>query len=198
MHIGGHWGTANSAALQIAGVTNSTPSPEGSIIEKVNGELTGVFYNHRAMDIVRIYAPPITTDQVKQAILETQKVLAACGVTSFHDNNIREVEHIQAYQELTQESQLYLRNELYLTLEWPSDWDHVDQVQPMDNEVTRFAGYKFLIDGQGPTAYCHEPTNGVEWRLPTWDPQMFKDTVKSLDDTGFKSVSIASATPRQT
>jgi predicted amidohydrolase YtcJ len=96
------------------------------------------------------------------------------------------VEHIQAYQELTQEGQLYLRNELYLTLEWPSDWDHDDQVQPMDNEVTRFAGYKFLIDRQSPTAYCHEPTNGVEWRLPTWDPQMFKDTVKSLHDTGLQ------------
>jgi hypothetical protein len=186
MHIGGHWGTANSVALQIAGITASTPSPEGGIIEKKNGELTGVFYNHRAMDMLRRYAPPITVDQVKQAILDTQKVFASCGVTSFHDNNIREVEHIQAYQELSQQGQLYLRNELYMALEWPSDLEHVDQVQPMYNEVTRFAGYKFLIDGQGPTAYCHEPHNGVEWRMPTWDPQMFKDTVKSLHDTGLQ------------
>jgi predicted amidohydrolase YtcJ len=142
MHIGGHWGTANSVAMQIAGVTASTPSPQGSIIEKVDGELTGVFYNHRAMDVLRRHAPPITLDLVKQAILDTQKVFASCGVTSFHDNNIREVEHIQAYQELSQGGQLYLRNDLYLTLEWPSDLERVDQVQPLDNEVTRFAGYK--------------------------------------------------------
>jgi predicted amidohydrolase YtcJ len=186
MHIGGHWGTANSAAMQIAGISNSTPSPEGGIIEKVNGELTGVFYNHRAMDMVRMYAPPISSDQIVQSILETQKVFAACGVTSFHDNNVRGVEDIQAYQELSQQGQLYLRNELYLTLEWPSDLEHVNQVKQVDNGVTRFAGYKFLIDGQGPTAYCHEPTNGVEWRLPTWDPQVFKATVKSLHDTGLQ------------
>jgi predicted amidohydrolase YtcJ len=186
MHIGGHWGTANSVAMQIAGVSNSTPSPEGGIIEKVNGELTGVFYNHRAMDVLRRFAPPISDNQVRQAILDTQTVFASCGVTSFHDNNIREVEHIQSYQELSQEGKLFLRNELYLTLEWPSDLERVDQVKPMDNDVTRFAGYKFLIDGQGPTAYCHEPHNGVEWKLPTWDPQMFKDTVKSLHDTGLQ------------
>jgi predicted amidohydrolase YtcJ len=186
MHIGGHWGTANSAAMQLAKITNSTASPQGGIIEKVNGELTGVFYNHRAMDLVRMYAPPASSEEVRQAILDTQKVFAACGVTSFHDNNVRSVEEIQTYQELSQTGELYLRNELYLTLEWPSDMEHVAQIKPMDNKITRFAGYKFLIDGQGPTAYCHEPHNGIEWKLPTWDPQNFKDTVKSLHDTGLQ------------
>ncbi len=186
MHIGGHWGTANSAAMQVAGVTANTPSPEGGIIEKKDGELTGVFYNHRAMDVLRRFAPPITNAQVEQAILDTQKLFAACGVTSFHDNNIREVEDIHTYQRLSRDGKLYLRNELYLTLEWPSDLERVDQVQPINDGVTRFAGYKFLIDGQGPTAYCHEPHYGVEWQLPTWDPQMFKDTVKSLHDTGLQ------------
>jgi hypothetical protein len=75
MHIGGHWGTANSVALQMAQVTSSTPSPQGGIIEKKNGEPTGVFYNHRAMDVLRQYAPPITADQIKQSILTTQTLL---------------------------------------------------------------------------------------------------------------------------
>ena len=172
--------------MQIAGVTNSTTSPEGGIIEKKDGELTGVFYNHRAMDVLRRFAPPVTIDAVKQGIIDTQKAFASCGVTCFHDNNIRDVDSIQAYQELTQEGKLYLRNELYLTLEWPADMEHVAQVQPLDNELTHFAGYKFLIDGQGPTAYCHEAHNGVEWRLPTWEPQNFKETIKSLHDTGLQ------------
>jgi predicted amidohydrolase YtcJ len=138
------------------------------------------------MDMVRMYAPPISNDLIRQSILETQKVFAACGVTSFHDNNIRDLEDIQAYQELSQEGKLFLRNDLYLTLEWPSDMDKVAKVQPMDNGVTRFAGYKFLIDGQCPTAYTYEAHNGAEWRLPTWDPQMFKDNVKKLHDTGLQ------------
>ena len=186
MHIGGHWGTANSAAMQVAGITNNTHSPEGGIIEKVNGELTGVFYNHRAMDVLRIYAPPVSTGVVSDAILDTQKLMASCGITGFHDNNIREVEHIKLYQDLTAEGKLYLRNHLYLTLEWPSDMDKIDLVQSNDNEISRFAGYKFLIDGQGPTAYCHQAHNGAEYRLPTWDPEQFKEVINTLHNTGLQ------------
>jgi len=186
MHIGGHWGTANSVALQIADVTASTPSPQGGIIEKKDGEPSGVFYNHRAMDVVRRFAPPITSDMIKQSILETQTLMASVGVTTFHDNNIRALEDLRAYQELSQAGKLFLRNDLYLTLEWPSDLEKVDQVEQIDDGVTRFRGFKFLIDGQGPTAHCYKPHNGVEWRLTTWDPKMFKDTIRRLHDTGLQ------------
>lgn len=186
MHIGGHWGTANSVAMALANITPNTPSPEGGIIEKVDGELTGVFLNHRAMDVLRQAAPPITDNLVRQSILETQSLMASCGVTCFHDNNIRDVETIQSYQELTNQGELFLRNNLYLTLEWPSDLNKVDQVEVIRNDVSRFMGYKFLIDGQGPTAYTHEPHNGTEWQMTTWEPSMFKDTIKSLHDTGLQ------------
>jgi len=186
MHIGGHWGTANSVAMEIADITPNTRSPEGGIIEKRNGELTGVFYNHRAMDVLRKHAPPITDGLVRQSIIDTQILMASCGMTCFHDNNIRDVESVRAYQELSQQGDLFLRNNLYLTLEWPSDLEKIDQVDVIQNDVTRFAGYKFLIDGQGPTAFTHEPHNGHEWQMSTWEPQMFKDTVKSLHDTGLQ------------
>jgi predicted amidohydrolase YtcJ len=187
MHIGGHWATANSAALAIAGVTSATASPEGGIIEMGgDGEPTGVLYNHRAMDRVRAFAPAITHETVRSAILSTQTLMAACGVTSFQDNNIRELEHIRAYQDLTREGSLFLRNTLYLTLEWPADMAKVSQVDPVSNDVTRFAGYKLLIDGQAPTAYCHEAHSGAEWRMPTWDPDIFKQAITTLHNTGLQ------------
>ena len=187
MHIGGHWATANSAALTAAGITSSTPSPEGGIIEKgTDDEPTGVLYNHRAMDVVRQYAPPITYEVVRQATLATQDLMAACGVTSFQDNNIRELDYIRAYQELSQEGLLYLRNDLYLAIEWPSDMTRLGQVQRINNGVTRFAGCKFLIDGQAPTAYCHQPHNGAEYRLPTWDPATYKQAVSIVHNQGLQ------------
>jgi len=186
MHIGGHWGTANSVAMELANVTPNTPSPDGGIIEKVNGELTGVFYNHRAMDVLRKAAPPVTDDLVRRSIIETQTLMASCGLTCFHDNNIRSLESLRAYQDLTLKGELVLRNNLYLTLEWPSDLDKIGQVDVIRNDVTRFMGYKFLIDGQGPTSFTHEPHNGHEWQMTTWDPQMFKDTVRQLHDTGLQ------------
>jgi len=50
----------------------------------------------------------------------------------------------------------------------------------------RFAGFKFLLDGQPLMAYCHQPHNGVRWDTPTWEPQSFKDAVRALHDTGLQ------------
>ncbi len=187
MHIGGHWGTANSAAMKIAGVTSGTPSPVGGVIEEdSSGQPTGVFYNHRAMDVLRKDAPPVTQDLVIQSILNTQQLMAACGITSYHDNNLRGLDHIQAYQQLAKEGKITLRHTLYLTLEWPQDMDKVAQVEQYRDDFSRFAGNKFLIDGQTPTAYCHQPHGGTRWDMPTWEPQMFKDTVRTLHDMGLQ------------
>jgi predicted amidohydrolase YtcJ len=187
MHIGGHWGTANSVAMQIAGVTSGTASPVGGVIEKdASGQPTGVCYNHRAMDVLRKDAPPVTQDLVIQSILNTQQLMAACGVTSYHDNNLRGIDHIQAYQQLAKEGKITLRHTLYLTLEWPQDMDKLAQVEHYQDDFSRFAGIKFLIDGQTPTAYCHQPHDGASWDMPTWEPQMFKDTVRTLHDMGLQ------------
>ncbi|MCJ7533307.1 MAG: amidohydrolase family protein [Anaerolineales bacterium] len=42
------------------------------------------------------------------------------------------------------------------------------------------------MDGQAPTAYTHEPHEGTSWDMPTWDPQVFKDTIRTLHDTGLQ------------
>jgi predicted amidohydrolase YtcJ len=187
MHIGGHWGSANSAAINAAGITAATPSPQGGVIEKdASGEPTGLFYNHRAMDVLRRVAPPVTLETSRQAILNTQPIMAACGVTSYQDNNIRDIEQIKLYQQLAKEGQLYLRSALFLTLEWPQDFEKVGQVEQYQDAFSRFAGYKFLIDGQTPTAYCHQPHSGTSWDMPTWEPEEYKSIVRTLHDTGLQ------------
>ena len=50
----------------------------------------------------------------------------------------------------------------------------------------RFAGFKFLLDGQAYMAYCHEPHNGKSWNTTTWQPQRFKEAVRALHDTGLQ------------
>lgn len=87
MQQGGHYGSANSLALKLAGITASTPSPEGGLIEKdAQGEPTGVFYNHRAMDMLRRVAPQQAAAEARQNITSSLPMFAACGVTSLHDN----------------------------------------------------------------------------------------------------------------
>lgn len=185
---GGHYGSANSLALQMAGISAATPNPEGGVIEKdTQGEPTGVFYNHRAMDLLRRNIPPYTPEMVRDNIISTQPLLAACGVTSFHDNNVRGVDVVSAYQQVGKDGGMLLRGAIYYTLEWPKDMDRaLKEIKYGGDESMRFAGFKFLLDGQSQMAFCHQPHNGVRWDLPTWEPKSLKQAVRALHDTGLQ------------
>ena len=58
MHQGGHFGSANTMALNLAGINKDTPDPMGGIIERdKDGNPNGAFYNHRSMDMLRKAIP---------------------------------------------------------------------------------------------------------------------------------------------
>jgi predicted amidohydrolase YtcJ len=185
---GGHYGSANSLALEIAGIDASTPDPLGGVIgREANGEPDGIFYNHRAMDLLRQHVPPYTQEMVYENILSTQPLFAACGVTSFQDNNVRGTDTVGTYLDVGRQGRMYLRGAVYYTLEWPGDLDRaLNEIEGYADAFLRFAGFKFLLDGQLTMAYCHEPHNGERWDMPTWNPQTFKDTIRALHDTGLQ------------
>jgi predicted amidohydrolase YtcJ len=194
---GGHYGSANSLALQMAGITADTPDPVGGVIERESsgpstgsgrGEPTGVFYNHRAMDVLRRHVPQPTMEMVRDNIAATQPIFAAGGVTTFHDNNVRGVDTVGSYFDADRAGQMLIRGQVHYTLEWPGDLERaLKEIEYYQGDgFMRFAGFKFLLDGQAKMAYCHQPHNGVRWDTPTWDPKIFKETVRALHDTGLQ------------
>ncbi|MBI4790134.1 MAG: amidohydrolase [Chloroflexi bacterium] len=185
---GGHYGTANSAALKIANITASTANPTGGIIERdKGGEPTGVFYNHRAMDLLRRFVTLDIKADPRAYALTPQDTFAAAGVTTFHDNNVRGTENTAAYLDLGKQGKMKIRGAIYYTLEWPADLDTaLKQIERYKDPMMQMAGFKFLIDGQVPTAFTHEPHEGASWNMATWDPAMFKSAVRSLHDTGLQ------------
>ena len=186
---GGHYGSANSLALQIAGIDAGTPNPDGGIIgREASGQPDGVFYNHRAMDLLRQHAPRYTPEMVRQNIVGTLPVFASYGVTSFQDNNVRGLDVVGSYLEAGRQGAMSLRGSIYYTLEWPADLDRALKELPLGggDDFMHLAGYKFLLDGQSLMAYCHEPHNGVRWDMPTWEPKAFKAAVRALHDTGLQ------------
>ncbi len=186
MQQGGHYASVNSAALKIANITAQTRNPEGGFIERdKQGNPTGLLYNHRAMDLVRINIPQPTPQQISKGLKTSEMKMAGMGVTTYHDVNIR-YNAIQAYLEHWRAKSMTLRSQIFYTLEWPGDLDRALKMERINDEYMRFAGYKFLIDGQFPTWYTHEPHPGISWNEPTWDPKQFKETVKALHDTGLQ------------
>ncbi|MFQ5824326.1 MAG: amidohydrolase family protein [bacterium] len=183
--IGGHFGTANSKALEIAGIDKNTPNPVGGIIEKdsTTGEPTGVLWNHPAMDLVRRYYPVFTVEDLVNDVKFAQERYVAEGLTSFQDVNTRGATRFQAY--LASKDELKLRGFLLFTVERPEDATlSLEHSQLFTGPMLSFGGNKFLLDGQPPTSYTYAPHPGPSYNLPTWNPDTLKTVVKELHRAG--------------
>jgi predicted amidohydrolase YtcJ len=187
MQQGGHIGAANSLALQLASITAETPDPPGGIIERdKNGEPTGAFYNHRAMNVLRHAIPPRPEDTAYKSIREGQPVLLSHGVTSFQDVYVFGSNVIDAYMQLGKDGQMVIQGAIYPVLENPADAEYLLGLEHYKSDFMRLGGYKLQIDGSALTAYCHEATKGSRWDMPAWPEDIYKKAVKAFHDTGLQ------------
>ena len=187
MQQGGHFGVANSLALDIADITAETPDPDGGVIDRdENGKPTGVLYNHRAMDLLRAHAPMATSEELFRSLHFAEEMMIAAGVTTYHDCNAR-FRNMEAYALAFEQQAAMLRGEVFYTVEWPRDvLTALEEFTYFSDDFMRFAGFKFLLDGQYPTWYTSEPHPGIRWDMPTWDPDMFKEAILRLHNTGLQ------------
>src|SRR5258707_1287692 len=87
-HISGHVAVANSLALQLAGITKTTPNPAGGEIEKDDaGEPTGMLKEGAAMKLVESKIPPPSAELRRRGIELALADVAKYGVTSIQDNS---------------------------------------------------------------------------------------------------------------
>jgi predicted amidohydrolase YtcJ len=83
--VDGHAGVANTAALRAAGVTASTPDPEGGrIVRDASGNPSGTFVD-AAMGLVDTKVPPPSPELRKARVLAAAQTIAANGLTEMHD-----------------------------------------------------------------------------------------------------------------
>jgi predicted amidohydrolase YtcJ len=84
----GHSAWANSKALQIAGITKSTPDPEhGRIEHDKNGEPSGAL-RESAIDLVYQHTPKPNLQDKMEGLKEALKVMNGFGITGFQDASI--------------------------------------------------------------------------------------------------------------
>lgn len=109
-----HTAFVNSAAMKIAGITKNTPNPGGGTIGHFeNGEPNGVLYENSAMNLVQQVMPPMTDDDLVEALLAAGKVMSGFGITSAVDANLS-YDQLRAYKlALEQGKLLYRANPMY-------------------------------------------------------------------------------------
>lgn len=106
--VDGHAGWANSAAMELAGITRQTEDPNGGqIIRDENGDATGVFIDN-AMALIRRNIPPLTIEETKYALSTALSSLAKVGLTSVHDAGVGSGA-IAAFKQLANEQAMPIR-----------------------------------------------------------------------------------------
>ena len=162
----GHLAVANSAALNLAGISKDTADPGGGRLDRdpQTGEPTGVL-RELAQTMVKTLIPPYTVADFKEGILAACRQLAAWGITSYHDAAVGR-EAMTAYQELLTENNLPLRVGMMIPgialLEFPGYLEELKALgirAGFGNDRLRIYGTKFMCDGSmsGWTAALYEP-----------------------------------------
>jgi predicted amidohydrolase YtcJ len=192
-----HGAWVNSKALDVAGITASTPDPwDGYIVRDPDGAPTGTLQEGPAYDVLRTVAAQPTVAQWKTYLLRAQQELHALGITGWQDAWV-EPDLLRAYRELADEDALTMR---VVASMW---WDRHGGMEQVDRLVEQRAWatggmlhastIKIMLDG------C--PENGTGSRLDPYegafgerhgrgiqfiDADALTDAVVALDAHGFQ------------
>ena len=163
----GHVCTANSAALQAAGITADTVSPEGGEIGMQDGEPNGILYDNAITLLDRVIPAP-DLQEIKEMILLACHALNTYGITSCQTDDYSMSRAVspylinQAYEELAAEGKLTVRINEQCNLTDPEDlkvFCEKGNITGKGNAFFRIGPLKLLGDGSlgGRSAYLSIP-----------------------------------------
>jgi predicted amidohydrolase YtcJ len=108
-HRGGHTAFYNSRALEMAGITKSSPNPPGGTFDRdANGELTGRVTDN-AMELIDkagirpVYAPEVQAQRRRASMAYISEQFVRYGLTSVHhddDGNLLALQQVRAAGQL--------------------------------------------------------------------------------------------------
>ncbi|WP_313193879.1 amidohydrolase [Shinella zoogloeoides] len=194
----GHVSIANSRALELAGITEATPVPDGGVIGLTDGRLNGLLAEN-AQNLVKAAMPEATTEELIDGIERGGRHLLSFGITSCMDAAVGHVAgfaEIQAYEMAKLAGRLPVR--VWLTLLGDPGVSIVEDcwraglLSGKGDDMLRVGGVKVFLDGSagGRTAWMTKPYEGEPDNIGV---QMLPDevvyaAVKDYHDRGYQMV----------
>lgn len=187
-----HMVVANRLALELGGVTNDTPDPQGGkIVRDENGVATGLLQDN-AQDLVKGVIPPPEKDDLKKAIQLASQVYNEKGITSTTDGSTLLEIHgeIPAWCQASREGLLTVRTEALMSSEVAQKVQEMGLTSNFGNDLFRFGCVKFFMDGSlgGMTAGMTEsyllPPYGKG--LTYMEQEELTEKVRQAHDAGYQ------------
>ena len=201
-HTMGHYGVANSLALDMAGITADTPDPPGGTIDRdAAGQPTGVL-KESAMGLVTRLIPRLGPDEQREGIRSLADAFNAECMTGGKDPGIGRGTW-EAYSDVLADGDLTVR----IFALWDGRDGTLDEVRAYADSLATFTrpyestgddrlipgGVKLYIDGSGGarTAWLYEDWNrdhtGTDTGnrgYPTMDPDELRRRFRAYHDAG--------------
>ena len=190
----GHTGWANSAALDIAGITRDTPDPVDGRIDRDpdTGELVGSL-QEGAMSLVTDHIPQTTLEERIAGMRYARNMLHRYGITSITDASVRP-DGLEVYAAMDQRGELNLRVVASLWWDRARDEEQIPELIAQREKYTkghvRATTVKIMQDGvlENYTGAMLEPylLGGGTRGIPMVEPEFLKKAVTLLDAAGFQ------------
>ena len=188
----GHTAWVNSRALEVAGITGTTPDPADGRIERgPAGEPSGALHEG-AKTIVEDLLPPTSQADWEQALLNAQAELHALGITAWQDAVVTR-ETLRAYIAVAERGLLTMRAEGNLLWQRSRGDEQIEELVDMREHAhagrLRIRGAKIFADGvlENFTGALLEPYKGTDnFGLAMHGPEELDHMVTLLDSHGFQ------------
>jgi hypothetical protein len=161
-HRGGHEAFANSLALKLAGVSETTPDPTGGQFEHdSSGHLTGRVLERAVEAFDKVIPSTYTRDDYREGVKLIAKMMTKTGITSVGDA-LGSPEDLQAYQDARTSEDLLFRVYCFIHSAWIDRMIAAGVRTGFGDEWVRIGGMKQIADGAiaGRTARLSQPYVG--------------------------------------
>lgn len=164
-----HISTHNTKSLELAGLTDESPNPEGGVMDRLNDSITGVMRENAHMQILKF--SQLSREEIIEAMTAANNALIKEGITSVHDSGGYGCTQMSALQDAYAQGKMQIR--LYCmifsfveNLNFVEEYIHMGLHTGFGNEHFKLGPIKLMIDGSssGPTAatlapYTSNPTD---------------------------------------
>lgn len=179
----GHIRCVNSKALELAGISRSTPDPEGGEIERDDsGEPTGVL-KETARNLITKWMPKDSREDQIEKLVDLGKLLLSQGITAVADmGNLEPGDNLSLFQEAAKQGWKQ-RTAVYRMWEFFKDdpsFDITEEEMNRDQQIFA-AGLKLIGDGSvsGCTAWMNRPYCGKkqEYGMPVLTKEQLESAI---------------------